>query len=72
MYQIAMEKHNSKFDEESGQGQVSTYIDAGAEKSCVRKLDFILLPFLSLVSVLVYDTAALIRHRCTSSIQLIG
>ncbi|KAG4416266.1 hypothetical protein IFR04_010612 [Cadophora malorum] len=44
-----MEKHNSKFDEESGQGQVSTYIDAGAEKSCVRKLDFILLPFLSLM-----------------------
>ena len=64
MSQTAMEKHNSKVDEESGQGQVSTYIDAGAEKSCVRKLDFILLPFLSLVSVLIY------RYGSANTLQM--
>ncbi len=51
MFKIeAMEKKNENvLDTESGQGHVSAYIDAKAEKSCVRKLDFILLPFLSLV-----------------------
>jgi hypothetical protein len=38
-------------DVESGQGGVSVYIDVEAEKSCVRKLDLVLLPFLTLVSV---------------------
>ena len=37
-------------DEESGQGRISVYIDVEAEKSCVRKLDLVLLPFLTLVS----------------------
>lgn len=45
-----MEKKNeAALDTESGQGHVSAYIDTKAEKSCLRKLDLILLPFLSLV-----------------------
>ena len=45
----------SSVDAESGHGQVSAYIDAAAEKSCVRKLDFVLLPFLSLVNLFIRD-----------------
>lgn len=31
---FAMEKQNSKIDQESGQGNISTYIDVGAEVMC--------------------------------------
>lgn len=46
-----MEKQEKiiRTDEESGDGAISIYIDAEAEKACVRKLDLVLLPFLTLM-----------------------
>jgi hypothetical protein len=68
-------KNDEKFptaDIEASQGESNVYIDEQAEKSCVRKLDLILLPFLTLVSYLsrMLKTPSLIKnHRCTSSTQ---
>lgn len=48
-------------------GVANEYIDHAAERAYVRKLDFYLLPFLSLVSLLVYlsyDLKSLARDMC--------
>ncbi|KAK6585760.1 hypothetical protein PZA11_002487 [Diplocarpon coronariae] len=40
---------DSVLDAESARENATAYIDAAAERSCVRKLDFILLPFLAMM-----------------------